>query len=81
MFIVHAFINHAYNRDYEETYTIASSVDETFNPQLQLEVHQHDSEYIDGSEFNVALKDKYKMTIAFSGPSFNRRLSFKVETN
>ena len=54
MFIVHAFINHAYNRDYEETYTIASSVDETpSNPQLQLEVHQHDSEYIDGSEFNV----------------------------
>lgn len=54
MFIVHAFINHAYNRDYEETYTIASSVDETpSNPQLQLEVHQHDSEYIDGLEFNV----------------------------
>ena len=54
MFIVHAFINYAYNRDYEETYTIASSVDETpSNPQLQLEVHQHDSEYIDGLEFNV----------------------------
>ncbi|MAP78473.1 MAG: hypothetical protein CL980_00955 [Euryarchaeota archaeon] len=55
MFIVHAFINHAYNRDYEEMYTITNEMfsETPYNPHIQLEVHQHDSEYIDGFEYNV----------------------------
>ena len=55
MFIVHAFINYAYNRDYEEMYSITNEMfsETPYNPHIQLEVHQHDSEYIDGSEYNV----------------------------
>ena len=55
MFIVHAFINYAYNRDYEEMYSITNEMfsETPYNPHIQLEVHQHDSEYIDGFEYNV----------------------------
>ena len=55
MFIVHAFINHAYNRDYEEMYSITNEMfsETPYNPHIQLEVYQHDSEYIDGFEYNV----------------------------
>ncbi|MEE3084974.1 MAG: hypothetical protein VX330_05845, partial [Candidatus Thermoplasmatota archaeon] len=55
MFIVHAFIKYAYNRDYEEMYSITNEMfsETPYNPHIQLEVHQHDSEYIDGFEYNV----------------------------
>ena len=55
MFIVHAFIKYAYNRDYEEMYSITNEMfsETPYNPHIQLEVYQHDSEYIDGFEYNV----------------------------
>ena len=55
MFIVHAFIKYAYNRDYDEMYSITNEMfsETPYNPHIQLEMHQHDSEYIDGSEYNV----------------------------
>lgn len=54
LYIVHTFVNEAFNRGYEEYYSIAVNVDETpSNPQIVLEYHQHDSATIDGVAYDI----------------------------
>ena len=54
MIVVSAFIEQVYNPEYEEYYSIDHHLDDTpSNPQIQFEFHHHDSEFIDGTEYEI----------------------------
>ena len=54
MIVVSSFIEHVYNRGYEYEYSILPRPNpDVSDSQIQLEFHQHNSEFIDGTEYEI----------------------------
>jgi len=54
MIVVSSFIEHVYNRGHEYEYSILPRPNpDVSDSQIQLEFHQHNSEFIDGTEYEI----------------------------